>query len=128
MPNEKLLWNWMRRAAPKDAWLSRFEPGRPAGMPDVHVCWRGRAAWVELKDDQEKVRPAQAVFLRGYWAAGGTAVVLASAPEGVYLLPGRAVTLERRLVYTDALASYSGYPDWDQFWGDLFRREEVGNP
>jgi hypothetical protein len=54
---EQRLYDAMKKAAPKEAWLQRVENIVAEGMPDVHVSGPSSECWVELKSVHRPKRP-----------------------------------------------------------------------
>ena len=131
---EQRLWDAMRKAAPRGAWLQRIENVVGDGMPDVFVCGAGGGCcWVELK---APVRPARlstpllgsAQLRRSQinWLAKAAAlrlrahVLIRDDKRTLYLVPAAcAETLNGMPL--DAVAQASMACDWRNIYRELLR-------
>lgn len=99
----------------------RFEPGIPVGMPDIHWVvdedFPYKAGWIETKDDSKELRPAQAIWARNYWSAGGSVYVLARFGTHVCLIPGNEIPLDRKINEGMAVRTWPSLQDIG--WLDL---------
>lgn len=59
----------------KESWVLKTQERGRRGVPDIHVCIKGRAVWIELKTDTGKIAPLQMLTLSKIEAAGGLAFV-----------------------------------------------------
>ena len=108
MTPEQHLWaRIIKPGIPPDFNVWRSEVRIPEGFPDLF--WSGgygdqRMGVVELKVDEDRVRPLQRVFLKQAGMRGGSAFVLAQYKNFVYLLDSkRGLGVDCSILYENAV-------------------------
>ena len=108
MTPEQTLWDKIiKPRIPTDFAVWRTEVRIPEGFPDLF--WVGgygsqRMGVIELKVDEDKVRPLQRIFLKQAGMRGGSAFVLAQYKNVVYLLDSkRGLGIDSSILYDNAV-------------------------
>jgi hypothetical protein len=85
---EAYLFQTLKQGVPEAHW-TRIETVVGAGVPDLHGCWEGRDAWIELKmfhGNRISVRTSQVSWHTNRLLHGGMAHFLARRGDELWLL------------------------------------------